>query len=156
LAPWLKMSNRRTWKIGKQHHLNVSFSLTSSSNLGLNEKINNLFLRPFALCFLNKCQQSSQTKRFTDAAITGWTSPTPAITTASGNIEIASAVVEGSVAVGAQIFQATATSGGTISSYNLVSSTDSVGVLGTTGAINVATGKSLDYETAAKYVFVVR
>ena len=65
--------------------------------------------------------------------------------------------MEGSKAVGALIFQATATTGATsVDSYSLVSSTDSVGVLGTTGAINVATGKSLDYETAAKYVFVVR
>jgi len=97
-------------------------------------------------------------KLFTDAAIDGWSSPTPAITGASGNVEIATAVVEGSKAEGALLFQATATpsSGASISTYNLVSSTDSVGVLGTTGAINVATGKSLDYETATKYIFVVR
>lgn len=94
---------------------------------------------------------------FTDAAIGGWTSPTPAITGATGDIEIAAPVVEGSLTVGDEIFEAIATppASGSVT-YTLESSTDSVGVKGTNGAIIVATGKSLDYETAAKYIFVVR
>jgi len=94
----------------------------------------------------------------TDADITGWTSPTPVIeNAASGNIGIEEAKVEGSVAEGVEIFKATATSDATGAiTYALESSTDSVGVLGTDGSINVATGKSLDYETAQEYVFVVR
>ena len=96
----------------------------------------------------------------TDAAITGWTSPTPAITdAASGNIAIEAARVEGSVAVGDPIFTVEAKTSETVNTaitYALVSSTDSVGDLGTDRAINVATGKSLDYETAHKYVFEVR
>ena len=95
----------------------------------------------------------------TDGAITGWTSPTPEIASAaSGHIEIATATVEGSVAVGDPIFTATATTDETDKTitYELVLSTDYVGVLGNGGAIDVATGKSLDYETHQQYIFEVR
>ena len=93
----------------------------------------------------------------TDAAISAWAGPAPGVSTASGNIQIASAVDEGSIAVGNALFTAEATSDGTVSGYTLVSSTDSVGtIVAATGVVNVATGKSLDYETASKYVFVVR
>ena len=94
----------------------------------------------------------------TDAAISAWTGPAPGVNTASGQIEIAAAVDENSIAPGSLIFTAAATSDGSITGYTLVSSTDLVGALpaGTSGTVNVATGKNLDYETASKYIFVVR
>ena len=93
----------------------------------------------------------------TDAAISTWTGPA-VLATPSGQIEIAAAVDENSIAPGSLIFTAAATSDGSITGYTLVSSTDLVGALpaGTSGTVNVATGKNLDYETASKYIFVVR
>lgn len=87
----------------------------------------------------------------TDAQITEWTDP-GALTGASGHIEITTAKAENSEG---ELFQlaATATAGGTVT-YDLVSSTESIGVLAT-DKVNVDTGKVLNYETASKYIFVV-
>jgi len=109
---------------------------------------------PFVLYVIIKIKEYYVTS-LTDAAITDWSAPA-ILATPSGNIEIGTAVDEGSKAVGSELFTATATSGDTVT-YTLVSSTDSVGtIVASTGVVNVATGKSLDYETASKYVFVVR
>ena len=93
---------------------------------------------------------------FTDAVITGWTTPTPGLSTPTGHIEIAVITAENSVAVGTAIFTAAATTNESSVTYFLVSSTDNVAVMAASGAVNVATGKTLNFEAASKYVFVVR
>jgi len=65
----------------------------------------------------------------TDAEISRWDDPDPGMGVPSGHITIARTVAENSIAVDSLIFEAKATSDGSVTDYTLVSSTDSVGTL---------------------------
>ncbi|WAR10035.1 CDHR2-like protein [Mya arenaria] len=96
--------------------------------------------------------------RESDAAVTAWSSPSPGIsaTAADGSITIpSSAAVAEDAAVGDTLFTATATVSGT-ASYVLVDDAGGKGTIGaSTGVVTLATGQSLDFETATTLVFKV-
>ena len=93
----------------------------------------------------------------TGAAITGWARPAT-LPSASGTMT-ATSVAENSITAGNLLFTVTAVSdrnGNHRIQYSLESSTDSVGIIdASSDAVTLATGKILDYENAAFYVFVI-
>jgi len=93
----------------------------------------------------------------TTSYITGWTSPGERAG-ADVHIAVSQAIAENSKAAGEEIFTAEATpqADGSITSYTLIYSNDSVGVIGQNGGIvNVAAGKNFDFETYPSYVFII-
>ncbi|XP_052814043.1 uncharacterized protein LOC128241105 [Mya arenaria] len=85
-----------------------------------------------------------------EAEVTAWTAPA-AISTPSGAAN-ATAVAE-NVAEGATLFTATATGAAT---YSLTDNAGGKGTIGSTsGIVTLATGQSIDYETASSLKFVI-
>ncbi|XP_052812304.1 cadherin EGF LAG seven-pass G-type receptor fmi-1-like [Mya arenaria] len=99
-----------------------------------------------ALCLFQGC----------DAVLIDWSEP-GAINTSSGTITIATANgAHENITAGTALFNATATANGTVS-YELVDDASGKGtIVPATGVVSLATGQSLDYETAMTLVFIVK
>ncbi|WAR10282.1 STAN-like protein [Mya arenaria] len=99
-----------------------------------------------ALCLFQGCE----------AAVTAWTHP-GTIATPDGSFTIASGDGKAEdTTAGTALFTATATVGGT-ASYELVDDAGGKGsIVAATGVVSLATGQTLDYETATTLVFKVK
>ncbi|WAR10936.1 FAT-like protein [Mya arenaria] len=92
-----------------------------------------------------------------EAAVTGWTAP-GVIATTDGSFTILAenAIAEGS-AVGTSLFTATATADNAVGPYILVDDAGGKGTIdGGTGVVSLATGQTLDFETAPTLIFGVK